>query len=325
MSIQRARVIVNPAAGGRSTYREWPLIRKRLTDIGLLFDYVYTEGTGHAIELAREAANTDYRYIIAVGGDGTLNEVVNVAAKTDINVGMIAGGSACDSHKSHGIPRDFDKAFEIISKGYTERFPVGLAKGDTDRYFTEMINGAFIGETSSALNDKYEWAHGEIGYALVAMRVAMGFKPIPSKITIDNDIVREVDLSSFAVAITDTISDFNFIPGNHPRMGDFGIILVKDFKRLKLVNLIIKAISGKHVKSKNVEILRGKHVLIESERPHTWESEGEIPSRKTTTMEVQYIPNAVNFIIPEGWKYGYSLKDRKNALKKVLKNEKPFF
>ncbi len=77
MSNQYARAIVNPAAGGHSTCRKWPRISKRLIDKGLSFDSVYTEGIGHAIELARAAANTDYRYIIAVGGDGTVNEVVN--------------------------------------------------------------------------------------------------------------------------------------------------------------------------------------------------------------------------------------------------------
>jgi diacylglycerol kinase family enzyme len=59
MPIQYAKAIVNPAAGGCSIYREWPLISKRLTNIGLLFDYVYTDGVGHAIELARAAVNSD--------------------------------------------------------------------------------------------------------------------------------------------------------------------------------------------------------------------------------------------------------------------------
>jgi len=77
MSVQYARAIVNPAAGGHSVYREWPRINKYLINKGLLLDYVYTEDIGHATELARAAANTDYRYIIAVGGDGTVNEVVN--------------------------------------------------------------------------------------------------------------------------------------------------------------------------------------------------------------------------------------------------------
>jgi len=77
MSIPHAKVIVNPVAGAYSTHRKWPRIRKLLSYIGLSFDYQYTEGAGHAIELARMAVNDGYRYIVAVGGDGTVNEVAN--------------------------------------------------------------------------------------------------------------------------------------------------------------------------------------------------------------------------------------------------------
>ena len=110
MSVQRTRVIVNPAAGGHSTYREWPLISRHLIDNGLLFDHVYTEGVGHAMELAREAANSDYRYIIAVGGDGTVNEVVNgilnSADSHNITLGMVSAGTTCSFARSLGIPPD---------------------------------------------------------------------------------------------------------------------------------------------------------------------------------------------------------------------------
>ena len=64
--------------------------------------------------------------------------------------------------------------------------------------------------------------------------------------------------------------------------------------------------------------------MVESEVPHTWEIEGEIPSRKSTKMEINYIPDAVNLIIPKGWKYGLSKKDRVNAKKRVQKRQNPF-
>ena len=77
MSVPRAKVIVNPVAGARSTHRKWPLINQRLREVGLSFDHEYTEGVGHAVELARTAASDGYRYLVVVGGDGTVNEVAN--------------------------------------------------------------------------------------------------------------------------------------------------------------------------------------------------------------------------------------------------------
>ena len=65
MSILHAKVIVNPVAGAYSTRRKWPRISRLLKYAGLSFDYEYTEGAGHAIELARAAASDGYRYIVA--------------------------------------------------------------------------------------------------------------------------------------------------------------------------------------------------------------------------------------------------------------------
>jgi diacylglycerol kinase family enzyme len=66
---------------------------------------------------------------VAIGGDGTLNEVINVAAQTDVKIGMVPGGSACDSHKTHGVPRDFRRAFEIIKEGMLRSFLLVWLKG----------------------------------------------------------------------------------------------------------------------------------------------------------------------------------------------------
>ena len=317
-------LVINPHAEDKRLGKKLDAIFKAAKNNLGDFQYEMTTKIGDGIPITKKAIAEGYKTIIAVGGDGTLNEVVNVAAKTDVKVGMIPGGSACDSHKTHGVPRNFERAFEIIADNNCERFPMGHVKGDTERYFIEMINGAFIGATSAALGDRYEWAHGEIGYGYVAIRIAMGFRPIPSKITIDGKLVREENLSTFAVSLTDSISDFEFIPGNHPRLDDFAIFIAKDLKGLKLVKLMLKAINANHLDDKNIEILRGKHIVVESERPHTWEIEGEIPSRNATRMEIKYVPDAINLLVPKGWKYGMSKKERSKAKKRVLKRQQPF-
>jgi diacylglycerol kinase (ATP) len=77
LAVPHTKVIVNPVAGASSTRRKWPRISRLLKHIGLSFDYEYTEGVGHAIELARAAVSDGYPYLVAVGGDGTINEVAN--------------------------------------------------------------------------------------------------------------------------------------------------------------------------------------------------------------------------------------------------------
>ena len=108
MATLRTKVIVNPVAGAHSTRRKWPIISRLLERIGLSFDFEYTEGVGHAMELARVAASDGYRYLVAVGGDGTVNEVANGilhstnAATTAL--GVVSTGTGSDFVRSAGIP-----------------------------------------------------------------------------------------------------------------------------------------------------------------------------------------------------------------------------
>jgi diacylglycerol kinase family enzyme len=317
-------LVINPEADAGRLKKKVDKILEVAKDVFGDFSYELTQKIGDGIPIGQKAVKEGYNLLISVGGDGTLNELVNVAATTDVKVGLAHGGSACDSHKTHGIPRDYYRAFEIIKEGNFEKFPVGKMKGDHERYFIEMINGAFIGETSAALGDRFAHLHGELGYGYAAIHTAMRYKPIPTKITIDDKIVREINASALAVALTCTIADFEFIPGNHPKMGDFAIFLGWDLKKLKLVRLILKSYNGKHLKSDKIEILRGKKIVIESELPHTWESEGEIPSRNATRIDVEYIPDGVNLIIPKNWTYGARKKDRMKAIKDVLKRKPPY-
>lgn len=108
MSVPYAKVIVNPTAGGYSVHREWPRIRKQLRSIGLSFDYEYSEGVGHAIEVAKAAVDAGYRYLVAVGGDGTINEVANgilcSTGSASTILGVVSVGTACSFTRSIGIP-----------------------------------------------------------------------------------------------------------------------------------------------------------------------------------------------------------------------------
>ena len=160
MSLPYAKVIVNPAAGGYSVDRIWPRIESRLRDIGLSFDHEHTEGKGHAIELARKAVDDGYGYLIAVGGDGTVNEVANgilssTAAGNTI-LGVVSGGTACSLARSLALPRECAAACSLLMGQGRLTIDVGVVEyqsgGQSRRRF--FINeastgfGATIMETS---------------------------------------------------------------------------------------------------------------------------------------------------------------------------------
>ena len=118
MAAVKTKVIVNPVAGAKTTYRKWPVINELLQSGGMSFEYQYTEGTGHAIELAREATASGYQFVVAVGGDGTVNEVANgilqARDSSEATIGIISTGTGGDFIRTAGITRDYIKASSCL-------------------------------------------------------------------------------------------------------------------------------------------------------------------------------------------------------------------
>lgn len=125
-----ARIIVNQTAGSGTTQKKWPGIQKALTNAGLSFDYVFTEGKGHALELAREAAQTGFELVVGAGGDGTINEVVNGLVisgnATETTLGILNTGTGCDLARFLNIPRNCQKACQRLANPHRISIDVGL-------------------------------------------------------------------------------------------------------------------------------------------------------------------------------------------------------
>jgi diacylglycerol kinase (ATP) len=145
------KFIVNPVAGANTSHKKWQLIISLLKHLGIHFDYQYTEGAGHAIELAKNAAFDGYGRIVAVGGDGTVNEVANGILGSvnpqDTLLGVISTGTGSDFIRSAGIPRDYVKACSNLTGSHSITVDAGIVecqkKGKTVRRY--FVNTAGIG------------------------------------------------------------------------------------------------------------------------------------------------------------------------------------
>ena len=132
MHNRHARVIINPVAGGGVTLKRWPQMSELLKGAGLTFDHDFTEGPGHAIQLAGEAVEKGYGLVISVGGDGTVNEVVNglvdETGKGKATLGIISMGTGSDAARTLGIPQDWASACRLFSSFKTVSVDVGQAE-----------------------------------------------------------------------------------------------------------------------------------------------------------------------------------------------------
>jgi len=285
MSIPRAKVIVNPVAGAHSTHRKWPHISRLMRHVGLSFDYEYTEGVGHAIELAKAAASDEYRYVVAVGGDGTVNEVVNgilhSAAANSMALGVISTGTGSDFVRSVGIPRHYVTACSSLTSSRRLLIDVGVvefkSKGQSLRRF--FVNAAGIGFDAAAVETTErlpKYFGGTIPYLVGLLRTLISYRN-KSVILRIGDRVEEARILSVVVA-----NGSYFGGGMHvaPEAGLDDNLLdvvvfgdVGKFDLLKSLPMVYKGTHGEHPK---VSIEKASKISVESSERVLVHADGEL-------------------------------------------------
>src|SRR5438874_1386591 len=121
----KAVFLVNPASDNGATGKRWPEIARRAAALGLTGDALFSERPEHLRELAREAAERA-ELVVAVGGDGTVNEVVNGIAGVDsVELAVIPRGTGIDFPRTYGIPSKLDAAVRVALDGATRKIDLG--------------------------------------------------------------------------------------------------------------------------------------------------------------------------------------------------------
>jgi len=139
-------VIVNPAAQNGAAGKRWPRLAARAGELGIELESVFTEAPGHATELARAAAADGRALVCALGGDGTVNEVVNGLAPTGAagpELAILPFGTGRDTIRTYGIPKRAERALELLRSGSTRTIDLGRAtfrtpSGEGSRWYINI-------------------------------------------------------------------------------------------------------------------------------------------------------------------------------------------
>ena len=159
-------VIVNPNAGNKRGEKDWPLIETCLKKYNINYEAEFTQGQGHAGEICTNKIKEGFKYFLVVGGDGTLNEVLNGIFCCNINyndivLGNIPVGTGNDWCRTYKIPNDIEKSVEIISKKHVFKQDVGRAfyikdGKEESRYFMNVAGMGFDAFVAFQTNQKKE-------------------------------------------------------------------------------------------------------------------------------------------------------------------------
>jgi len=307
MSTKFARAIVNPTAGGYSTYREWPSMRKYLRNEGLLSDYEYTEGIGHAIELAKAAVNAGYRYIIAVGGDGTVNEVVNgILNSTDsynIILGIVNTGTACSFARSLSIAQDYVSACSLLTGQGRALIDVGVVRcwsqgQPLERFF---VNVADVG-LGATIADACKHLPTHFGHSInFRLRTVEGLRCL---LTHRNKLIklRVGDEVKAICSCTVVMANGQYFAGGmqiapHARLDDglLDVVTVGDVGKFELLKMWPTVYNGSHIRHPKIEERKTTTVTIESNEQLLVEADGDIVGESPASFWV--IPSALTVVV----------------------------
>jgi len=289
MSVPYAKVIVNPAAGGYLIHREWPRISRQLQDIGLSFDYEYTEGVGHAIELAKAAADNGYRYLIAVGGDGTVSEVANgilcSTASGSIILGIVSAGTACSFARSVGIPQDYSSACSLLTGQRRLLIDVGVveykSKGQSLQRF--FVNEAGVGfdaavvEASKCLPKRFGPTINYYARVVRGLRSLFSYRNKRVVLCVENKV--EAICTCTAVVVANggySGGGMHIAPHAELNDGLLDMVIVDDAGKFELLKIWPTLYGGSHITHPKIRVKKVASVAIQSSERVLVEADGEL-------------------------------------------------
>lgn len=307
-------VIVNPKASIGKAERDWPQIKQFLENEGIDFDFLITQHQGHAIELVRDnITEKGYRKVVAVGGDGTNNEVINGIftqqrfPTEEITMGIIPIGTGNDWRRTFGFNIDHQENVKILKAGHTFKHDIGKVTyynhGDPQvRYF---LNAAGTGLDEAVCNStnlmKQQGKGGSARYMLNVAKCLFKFDCIHIQLEVDDQLVLDDEILSLSLGNC----RFNgggmmMMPNAVPNDGIFDITAIRKVGIPKFAANIGNIYDGTFIKKlKEVSTFRGRKIRIVSIPSHSLNLETEGENLTNSPFDFEMLQQSINMVVPE--------------------------
>ena len=285
------KLIINPNAGKGSAFKKSQSIIAELKKRNVDFDYELTNAPREAVGIAREASEK-FEKIVAVGGDGTINEVGEGVVGTDSIFFVIPLGSGNDFANELKIPSKVNAAVDLLLKGSVRTIDVIKVN---DRI---SLNTAGVGFNALVSNSvtQIKYLRGLSVYIWGVVKSAVRYEAIPMKIVINDKLIEE---RIFMVAICNSKREgggFIVAPEAINDDGLFDVTYIREIGYLKLLLNISSALNGKLNKLDEVETIRSDKITIESEFPMPLHVDGEVVSMNSKYVEASILKGALRVI-----------------------------
>jgi YegS/Rv2252/BmrU family lipid kinase len=304
--------IINPVAAGGAALRTWAEAREEITRGGLQFDEIITTGPGQAAHATRDAIRSGAARVIAVGGDGTLSEVINGYLDEDgravdarAAVGLIPAGTGSDFRRTVGLGswRDGARAVNGSKTKMIDAARVSFsgARGEVvTRSFINIASFGLGGDVSSYVNRWREtlprWVGGRARFVAAAVRALGQFKSRAVTVTLDGG--RRFEISSNLIVIANgryAGGGMKLAPNARLDDGLFDVILTDRATRFDVIRELPRIGRGGYLKNRKVTESRAREVSIVSAEQMAIDIDGEMAGHTPARLVV--LPSAVRFIV----------------------------
>ena len=308
-------VIVNPKSAAGSTSDNWTQLASDLRAHFGPYNVDFTKFAGDAVGLAEAAAKAGRKFIIACGGDGTVNEVANgiLNSGVDAELGVLPSGTGGDFRRTLGLPRNPRDAAKVLQTGVTKKIDVGrvtfldIEGKEISRYFLNVSSVGLAADVIKRVKsgDSMDWlplqgVRGKVNYAVSALKEAFDLEAETIRIKVDDKEETSLQTVVFCVANARFFGGgMKIAPDASLTDGYFDVVNIGDISTGRILLHALSLYRGTHPELKEVKVTQAKKIAIRSSDPsHTilLETDGELPGKLPAVYEI--VPQALSVRVP---------------------------
>jgi diacylglycerol kinase (ATP) len=305
--MDRYKVILNPQSSKGATGKRVAEIQQALHELGLNFNLSLTERPWHAAELARAAVADGYDAIVAVGGDGTVNETLNgILGSPDQNgagpvLGVLPVGRGNDFCFASGIPLDFKAACQNLAAARVRSMDAGRISSEQEaslRYFGNGVGIGFDAVVSRVANRAK--LSGFLGYFVAALQTMYIYYKAPDmQIELSNEVIRQRSLMVSIMNGRRAGGGFLMAPHGNPSDGVLDLCIAKNISKAKILMLIPRFMQGTQETHPAIQVKKDTRVTVRAMDGHLpVHVDGEVLSAELKEIKVEILPGRLKVIAP---------------------------
>jgi len=304
----KIKFVINPAAGNGNMLRRWDGLQTRLqSKLSNMHDVEFTGAPHEATAITRRALHDGFEIVVAVGGDGTIHEVLNGFFENGhlINphacLGVIAMGTGCDLVRTLNPTCDLTQLADKFENMKARTYDVGkltcqnLEGRKTVRYFINIADAGFGARVAHRVNASSKRLGYFVSYLSGLLRTLREYENKPVTIEVDEDAAWQQTVNSVIVANGRYFGGGMLVaPAAQPDDGVFEIVVVGDISGTEAVRNLRRLYTGRLGDHPKVTVLRGSRITLASEQEVFIEADGELPGRLPAIFEI--LPGAIKVI-----------------------------